>query len=184
MSNAQTALPKSGPGIATRALRLVLASLGAACTVNLWAAQPQCPDMILGTDELTGVLDQTLGNLRGMVDQREVSIVPEDATCYLHIRLSSAALAQLGGACRLQACSTLLHQDKSLALRDFDVTGCDVLFDGMGLSRHVASHIVDASARIRQQCGSDDFIIGNITLTQIGGQPKLRFRFRTESLRH
>lgn len=167
---------------------LLLAQLSAlvaaaAALPAMAAAQHRCPDMIVGEGELEGVLDQTLGNLRPLVDQRSVSIDPHGGACYLRIRLTASALSQLGAACTLQGCSTVLHRPKSIALREFDVTGCDALFDGLGLSRHVPSTYVDASARIRQQCGSDDFAIDDVGVVHGGGEPKLRFRFGPASAR-
>ncbi len=147
------------------------------------AAEPKCPDMIVGVDELDKVLDQTLGSWRGLVDHRSVSIDPSSNACYLRISLASSKLSQLGAACGLEACSAVLHRPKSIALREFDVTGCDTLFDGLGLPRHVRSTYVDASARVRQQCGSDDFAIDSITVVRIAGEPKLRFGFRSTSAR-
>jgi hypothetical protein len=147
------------------------------------AAGPKCPDMIVGVDELGKVLDQTLGGLRELVDHRSVSIDPSSGSCYLRLSLAASALSQFGAACRLEGCSAVLHRPKSLALRDFDVTGCDTLFDGFGLSRHVPSTYVDASARIRQQCGSDDFEIDSVTVVRVAGEPKLRFGFRSTSAR-
>jgi hypothetical protein len=147
------------------------------------AAAPPCPAMVVGEGELDGVLDQTLGTLREFIDQRSVSIDPGSDACYLRIRLATAALPQFGAACRLEGCSTILHRPKSIALRDFDITGCDALFNGLGLSRHVPSTYVDASARIRQQCGSDDYAIDRVTAVRVAGAPKLRFEFRQEPAR-
>jgi len=142
------------------------------------AAERQCPDMMVGVDELQDVLDQTLGSVREFVDQRSVSIDPSSNACYLRISLTASKLSQFGAACRLEGCSTVLHRRRSIALHDFDVTGCDALFNGLGLSRHVPSTYVDASARIRQQCGSNDFAIDSITVVRSAGEPKLRFGFR------
>ena len=36
----------------------------------------------------------------------------------------------------------------------------------------------DASARIRQQCGSPDFEISEVSVVQVAGEPKIRFAFR------
>jgi hypothetical protein len=148
------------------------------------AAEPKCADMIVGVNELDEVLDQTLGSFRDLVDHRSVSIDPSSDSCYLRISLATSALSQFGAACRLEGCSAVLHGRKSVALRNFGVTGCDTLFNGLGLSRRVPSTYVDASARIHQQCGSDDFAIDSITVVRIAGEPKLRFGFRSTPAHH
>jgi hypothetical protein len=139
--------------------------------------------MIVGANELEAVLDQTLGDLRALVDQRSVTIDPRSKACYLRISISTSALSQFGAACRLSGCSTILHRPKSLALSEFEFAGCDDLFNGLGLSRHVPSTYVDATARIHQQCTSDDFSIDSVTTARIAGEPGLRFRFRWEPKR-
>lgn len=157
--------------------------VGTVSSPAMAAAEPKCPDMIVSMDELDEVLDQTLGSLRGLVDHRSVSIDPSSSSCYLRISLATSALSQFGAACRLEGCSEVLHRPRSIALRDFDVTGCDALFNGLGLSRHVPSTYVDASTRISQQCGSDGFEIDSIAVVRIAGEPKLRFAFRSTSAR-
>jgi len=163
-----------------QALVLVAVALAPAAIA---AAAPKCPAMIVGEGELDGVLDQTLGSWREFIDQRSVSIDPRSEACYLRIRLATAALSQFGAACQMNGCSTVLHRDKSIALRGFDITGCDALFNGIGLSRHVPSTYVDASARIRQQCGSADFEIDGVKVVRIAGAPKLRISFRPTTAR-
>jgi len=78
----------------------------------------------------------------------------------------------------LHGCSAVIYRKKKIALHAFDVTGCDPLFEIFGLSRHLPSAYVDASARIRQQCGSGDFEIDGVKVVQIAGAPKLRISFR------
>lgn len=157
--------------------------VGTALAPSIAAAEPKCPEMIVGTHELEAVLDQTLGDLRAFVDQRSVTIDPGSKACYLRISIATSALSQFGAACRLTGCSTILHGPKSLALGEFDFTGCEGLFDGVGLSRHVPSTYVDETARIRQQCTSDDFAIDSVSAARVAGEPRLRFRFRWEPAR-
>jgi hypothetical protein len=143
------------------------------------AAAAKCPDMIVSASDLDEILNQTLGSYRDLVDQHKVVIDPANSACYVRFTLGSTALPQLGGsACNLGGCSTVLGRQQSVALREFDVTGCDGVFDLLGLSRHVPSHYVDASARIRQHCGSADFEISDVSVVQVGGEPKIRFGFR------
>jgi hypothetical protein len=137
--------------------------------------------MTVGAEELDEILDQTLGSLRNVVDQRSVSIDPSSRACYVRFSLTTSALAQLGAACRLDGCSSVLHRQKSLALHDFDVSGCEPLFSVFGLSRHVPSTYVDASARIRQHCGSDDFEIDSVMVVRMAQEPKLRISFRPKA---
>jgi hypothetical protein len=163
-------------------IRVVLATASLAVgAVSLAATPPapKCPDLIVGADELDGILDQTLGSYRQLVDQHQVVIDPSNSACYVKFTLASSALPQLGGSsCSLGGCSTVLFKQQSLALREFDVQGCNGVFDLLGLSRHVPSHYVDASARIQQQCGSADFEISDVQVVQVAGQPKIRFAFR------
>ena len=124
------------------------------------------------------MLDQTLGNLRALVDRRSVTIDPDARACYLRFSLSTSALEQVGGACQLNGCSVVLYRHKSLALREFDVHGCDPLFNVLGFSRRVPSTYIDASKSIRAQCGSDDFEIDRVVPVWSSGQPTLRVSFR------
>jgi hypothetical protein len=142
------------------------------------AAAQSCSDMLVGTEDLEQILDQTLGGLRGLVDHQSVSIDPASSACYVRVSLSSSVQLQSGAACTLQACSSVIFRDKSIALRDFDVTGCDPVFKLFGLSRHVPSHYVDASARIRRHCDSSRFNIGAVQAVTVAGVPKLRIGFR------
>lgn len=141
-------------------------------------AAPPCADMMVDADDLNAILDQTLGSFRSLVDRRAVAIDPAHAACYVRISLTSSALTQSGAGCRLDGCSTVLFDKRSVALRDFDVAGCDVLFDMFGLSRRVPSSYADASARIRQHCGSLDFEIAGVKIDRSGPAPSLRFSFR------
>jgi hypothetical protein len=142
------------------------------------AAAQSCSDMLVGTEDLEQILDQTLGSLRGLVDHQSVSIDPASSACYVRVSLSSSIQLQSGAACTLQACSSVIFRDKSIALRDFDVAGCDPVFRLFGLSRHVPSRYVDASARIRRHCDSSGFDIGGVEAVTIAGVPKLRIGFR------
>jgi len=142
------------------------------------AAAQSCSDMLVGAEELEQILDQTLGGLRGLVNRQSVSIDPASSACYVRVNLSSSIELQSGAACNLQACSSVIYRDKSIALRDFDVTGCDPVFKIFGLSRHVPSRYVDASARIRRHCDSGEFDIDGVGPVTIAGVPKLRIGFR------
>jgi hypothetical protein len=139
---------------------------------------PQCPDMIVGAEELDAVLDHTLGILRGLVDRRSVLIDPSSSSCYVRFSLTTSALSQSGASCRLDGCSSIIFHRQNIALRDFDVAGCDPLFNVFGLSRHVPAAYVDASARIRQHCGADDFEIDGVDAVRTASVPKLRIHFR------
>jgi len=164
-----------------RALSDVLACLVASTVLVLPASAvgtPRCADMFVDADDLNEILDQTLGSLRGLVDRRSVVIDVANPACYLRISLSSSALGQSGSACRLDGCSSVVVDRHMVALRDFDVAGCDVVFDGLGLSRHVPLHYTDASARIRQHCGSPDFDISEIRIDRHAPVPRLIFSFR------
>jgi hypothetical protein len=159
---------------------IALAAAGLVPIVPVAAAAPApgCPDLLVGTPELERILDQTLGTFAGLVDERTVRIDPRDSACYVHFSLSTSALAQLGGACRISGCSTILTHPQSIALSPFDVDGCDPLFTTLGLSRHVPSTYVDSRTRIRQQCGSDAFEIAGVRVVDVQGTPMLRIRFR------
>jgi len=134
--------------------------------------------MIVGADDLEDVLDQTLGGFRGLVDHRSVIIDPSSGACSIRMSLTSSVKLQSGALCTLDACTTVVSRGKSLALREFEVAGCDPVFKMFGLSRHVPSTYADAGARIRQQCGSDDFEIDRVSAVSIAGSPKLRIVFR------
>jgi hypothetical protein len=112
------------------------------------------------------------------VEHRSVSIDPGSKACYVRLSLTTSAMSQSGAACRLNGCSVVIFRRQDIALRDFDVAGCDPLFNVFGLSRHVPSAFADASARIRQHCGSGDFEIDRVKAVQIAGQSKLRIGFR------
>jgi hypothetical protein len=134
--------------------------------------------MIVGAEELDEILAQTLGSLRGFVDRRSILIDPSSSACYIRFSLSTSVLSQSGASCRLDGCSSVIFRRQDIALRDFDIVGCDPLFNVFGLSRHVPAAYTDARARIRQQCGSDDFEIDGVTVVRVAGVPKLRIRFR------
>jgi hypothetical protein len=171
--------PARGPRACAAAVCIAIAALGLAPVAPAAAAAaPGCPDLLVGPEELERILDQTLGSFAGLVDERTVRIDPQDSACYVHFSLSTSALAQLGGACRISGCSTILTRAQSIALRPFDVDGCDPLFTTMGLSRHVPSTFVDSRTRIRQQCGSDDFEIAGVRVVRVQGTPMLRIGFR------
>ena len=143
------------------------------------AAPAGCPDLRIHAADLDWVLDQTLGPLRGFVDSRRVSIDPRAAGCYVRFTMTSTALQALGGgACRVDGCSTVIADGTRVALKDFDVAGCDALFDGIGLSRHVPSVYSDASSWVQQHCGSDAYEIVEVHPAYEGAEPVLRFRFR------
>ena len=165
-------------GAGLRFTQIVTLVLGTLTLPAIGVAEPKCPDMIVSADDLDEILDQTLGSFRGVVDHRSVSIDPSSSLCYVRFNLTTSALSQFGGSCRLDGCSAVIYRQKSIALRDFDVTGCDPLFEIFGLSHHLPSAYVDASARIRQQCGSGDFEIDGVKVVRIAGAPKLRISFR------
>jgi len=142
------------------------------------AAQGGCPDLIVDAGDLNDIFDRNLGSLRALVDQRSVSIDADSPACYVRFDLSASALAQVGASCRLQGCSSVLFRQRSLALREFSVSGCDAVFDGLGLARRVPSTYADASARIRQHCGADGYEIERVTPVRIGGAGRLRIGFR------
>ena len=158
--------------------RAVVAVIGTFSCPVIAVAGPQCPDMIVGAEELDQILDQTLGTLRGLVDRRSVLIDPSSGSCYVRFSLTVSALSQSGASCRLDGCSSIIFRRQDIALRDFDVTGCEPLFNGFGLSRHVPAAYADASARIRQHCGADHFEIDGVNAVWIGSAPKLRIHFR------
>lgn len=160
-----------------------LALLGAAAaTLPACAADARsCPDLLVDAADLDQIFDRSLGDLRALVDQRAVAIDPASPACYVRFELTSSALAQLGGACRLDGCSSVIFRERSLALRDFDVRGCDALFDGLGLSRRVPAVYADATRRIRQHCGSDGFEIERVTPVRADGEARLRIAFRAAS---
>jgi hypothetical protein len=170
---------QSVPAVAaTLVTQIAALVVGTLALPGIAAAEKGCPDLLVSAADLDEILDQTLGNLRGLVDHRAVSIDPSSNACYVRFNLSTSALSQYGATCRLDACSTVIHHRKSIALHEFDLAGCDPLFNVFGLSRHVPSTYVDASARIRQQCGSDDFEIDGVMVVRIAGEPKLRIGFR------
>jgi hypothetical protein len=167
-----------GTGAARRLVQVAICLAAAIAPIGIAAAEPRCPDLVVGEADLDDILDQTLGSLRAMVNQRAVSIDPENEACHVHIVLSTSALSQYSASCRLEGCSAVVARPRSLALREFDVAGCDALFNVFGLSRHLPSTYVDASRRIRQHCGSDDFEIESVTAVRVAGEPKLRIGFR------
>lgn len=170
--------PNRRAGAAARRRQVALLLMAALACCAHPASASACPDLIVGPSDLEEILDQTLGNLRGLVDHRAVAIDPAGNSCTVRISLSTSALSQYGGNCALEACSTVLFRQKSLALQQFDVGGCDALFTVFGLSRHVASTYVDASTRIREHCGAGDFDISRVAAVRIAGEPRLRIGFR------
>jgi len=140
-----------------------------------------CPAMPVSAHDLEQVLDQTLGKLRSLVDQRSVTIEPSSSACYVHLSLASSVFAPSGGSCRLDACSVVITQGRSIALQPFDVAGCDPLFSGFGLSRHVPSTFVDASSRIRAHCGADGYEIERVSVVRGEGPARLQFEFRPQA---
>lgn len=165
------------PIVARAAVAAVVVMAAFSCPV-IAVAGPQCPDMIVGAEELDEILDQTLGTLRGLVDRRSVLIDPSSSSCYVRFSLTASALSQSGASCRLDGCSSIIFRRQEIALRDFDVTGCEPLFNVFGLSRHVPAAYADASARIRQHCGADNFEIDGVNAMRIASVPKLQIHFR------
>jgi hypothetical protein len=122
-----------------------------------------CRDILLSSADLEDILDTALGSWRGLVRDRTVSIQPNSPACYLSIRMS---VALLGIDCVLQACSVAVYEGRRIGLKEFDVSGCDAIWNLFPVSRRVPTALADASSRIAEHCGSSQFEITEVSPVQ------------------
>jgi hypothetical protein len=130
-----------------------------------------CAPILLSESDLDNILDQALGSLRSVVESSQVTIVPEDTSCYVHIALTTKDVPIIMPSCQMHACSVAAISGSRIALRAFDIAGCDALFSGLSLPRHVPTSYADGAERIRKQCGAEGFEIRSATPRREGKAP-------------
>ena len=120
-----------------------------------------CDDYILSEEDLSKILDDTLGALKPFVTSRSVRVEQEKASCYLKMQISVEALA---GAvkCTLSACSIGVADNRRLGINSFHVNGCDQLFNFLAIDRNIKTVYTDASKRIIEHCGTEAYRISSV----------------------
>jgi len=137
-------------------------------------ASPECPDILFTSGDLEGILDLVLGSWRNVVSERSVTIEPDAASCYVHIRMAAALLP--GVDCVLEACSVAVFKDQRIGLQEFNVRGCDAMVNLLQVSRHVPTAFADASERISQHCHAPGFSISEVSPVQSKAGPRIRIK--------
>jgi hypothetical protein len=137
-------------------------------------AQPQCAPITLRSSDLRQILGQVLGDLRPLAKNYDVSVVPGDESCYLHMTITTKSL--LLPSCKLTACSVAVVSGQRIALREFDVAGCDSLFDTLQIRRRVPMAFTSAAKRIEAHCGSTGFNFKDAAPGAIGSEPVVVLR--------
>jgi hypothetical protein len=94
---------------------LVCAVLALPATASHAYSSPECPDILFTSTDLEGILDLVLGSWRNVVRERSVTIEPDAASCYVHIRMAAVLLP--GVDCVLEACSVAVFKDQRIGLR-------------------------------------------------------------------
>lgn len=136
-------------------LMLIICAL--ACQAFTAMAAGTCGPILLGEADLNNILDQALGSLRSFVASSRVTIVPADTRCYVHIALTTQDVPGLMPSCQMTACSVADVSGTRIALRAFDIAGCDTLFNSLSLPRHVPRAYAEGSERIHKECGPGAF---------------------------
>jgi hypothetical protein len=140
-------------------------------------ATAPCADILFSSQDLEHILDLVLGSWRSLVRDRSVTIEPADASCYVHIQLTAELLP--GMNCELQACSVTVFHDQKIGLREFDVEGCEVIFNLVPVSRHVPTALADARPQIAAHCTSPSFVIAGVAPEVSEAGPRVRIKLRS-----
>ena len=163
-------------------LKLLLCALAFQRVVA--TAAGTCPPIALGEGDLDGILGQALGSLKTVVETSHVTIVPEDSNCYLHIALTTKDIPVIMPSCQMTACSIATVTGTRIALRAFDISGCDAVFNGLSLPRHVPTAYADGSQRILKHCGADGFEFRSATPRREGHTPMVSVELQAASGSH
>ena len=133
-----------------------------------------CDEYVLSEEDLSKILDDTLGGLKPFVTSRSVKVEPENATCYLKMQVSVEALA---GAvkCTLSACSIGVADGQKLGINSFHINGCDQIFNLVGADRNIKTVYTDVSKKINEHCGTDAYRITGVVpqRSSAGGSVRL-----------
>ena len=138
-------------------------------------AQTRCDPLTLRAGDLRGILGKVLGDLKPMAETFDADVVPGDRACYVHMRITTRQFLGLPG-CTLSACSVAVVEGQQIALREFNVSGCNVLFDALGIRRRVPTAFTSAAQRIEAHCGSKAFDLLDATPTVVDGTPAVVLR--------
>ena len=161
---------------ASRATSVAQGALLIACLVWSCAfAQTRCDPLTLRAGDLREILGEVLGDLKPMAETYDADVVPGDRACYVHMRITTRQLLGLPG-CTLSACSVAVVEGQQIALREFNVSGCNVLFDALGIRRRVPTSFTSAAQRIDAHCGSRAFDLQDATPTVVDGTPTVVLR--------
>ncbi|HVW64730.1 MAG TPA: hypothetical protein VHB01_06915 [Nitrosospira sp.] len=133
--------------------------------------QPQCDAIVLHSYDLRQLLASALGDLRQFAERYDAKLVPDDPSCYIHMSITTVGLPPLLPSCEMQACSVTVVSGQRIALREFDISGCDALFSALPLSRRVRTSFADARERISSHCASGNFEFESAALQQHGAAP-------------
>lgn len=133
-------------------------------------AQTRCDPLTLRAGDLREILGEVLGDLKPMAESYDADVVPVDRACYVHMRITTRQLLGLPG-CTLKACSVAVVEGQQIALREFDVSGCNVLFEALGIRRKVPTAFTSAAQRITGHCGSGAFDLQDATPMVVDGTP-------------
>jgi hypothetical protein len=147
---------------------------------RLSQASPECSDILFTSTDLEGILDLVLGSWRSVVRERSVTIEPDAASCYVHIRMAAGLLP--GVDCVLEACSVAVFKDQRIGLREFNVKGCDAIVNLLQISRHVPTAFADAGERITQHCSAPGFSITEVSPVRSNAGPRIRIKLNRSTL--
>lgn len=140
------------------------------------ARAADCPDLLLSPIDLEAILDRAVRPLAGLIDARQVTIAPAEA-CYVRIDLRLKGLPPALPGCQMNACSVADFSGTRIALHEFEIQGCDPLFQLARLPRHVPTAYTDAAERIATQCGAPDYQIDAVAPIQTPAGPQVRVHF-------
>jgi hypothetical protein len=149
----------------------LLVTCGLVLPLTMAHGQPRCDAIVLHSYDLRQLLVSALGNLRQFAERYDAKLVPGDPSCYVHMSITTADVPPLLPSCEMQACSVAVVSGQRIALREFDISGCDALFNALPLSRRVRTSFADARERISSHCGSGNFEFESAALQQHGAAP-------------
>lgn len=101
-------------------------------------------------------------------------LTTSDKSCYVHMTITTKKF--LLPSCELTACSIAVVSSQQIALREFDVAGCDLLFDTLKIRRRVPKAFTSAAKRIEAHCGSRGFKFQDAAPVSVGGEPAVVLR--------
>jgi hypothetical protein len=152
----------------------VVASMAIALSAS-YAQTPACQDYLLSARRLEQILDSALGPAKAIVTKRTVGIEQDNGGCQVKIRLD---LNFLNTACSIDTCSKTVFEGRKIGFDTLRLHGCNALFDATGLPRTIPRSLTDASAEIKNHCGSKNYDIVGIVSARVEGEYTLRVLLR------